>query len=54
MYLDGHADLLWDVVQGKRRGEEGVLERYHREQLLRGGAEGIVLATADILTPNSF
>ena len=44
MVLDGHSDLLYDVVRRRLAGEHHVLERCHLDRLRKGGVEGLVLA----------
>lgn len=44
MVLDGHSDLLYDVVRRRLAGEHRVLEQHHLNRLRRGGVEGLVLA----------
>ena len=44
MVLDGHSDLLYDVVRRRLAGERRVLERRHLDRLRKGGVEGLVLA----------
>lgn len=44
MVLDGHSDLLYDVVRRAAAGEREILTRHHLPQLQAGGVEGLVLA----------
>ena len=52
--FDGHSDLLYDVCQHRLFGETHVLERYHLDNLRKGGVEGLVLALWVSCTEDSF
>lgn len=54
MVFDGHSDLLYDVTRRRMLGENRVLERCHRAQLLQGGVEGLVLSLWTSGTPETF
>ena len=44
MVLDGHADLLYDVVRRAAEGETEILTKKHLPRLRAGSVEGLVLA----------
>ena len=45
MVLDGHSDLLYDVVRRRLAGEHHVLERCHLDRLRKGGVEVVSCPT---------
>ena len=44
MIFDTHADILYNIVEKRLKGERGIVESYHIPQLLEGNITGGIWA----------